>query len=209
MANSTINGLSEVTTLATNDQFVVWATSANGTRKVKGENLDKLIFRQRSAATDPSGKIVPIVSYAGGVPVVEGITFENFTAPLNQGIADGAVTSAKIADGAVTSAKLAPSVRVNDWAKKTANYTAISCDRIAADTTAGAFTITLPASPAALDWVLISDIAQKWGTNNLTVARNNSLINGLAENLVCDTTGEILLRYEGTTQGWRVFAYGY
>jgi hypothetical protein len=197
MANSTINGLSEVTTLATNDQFVVWATSANGTRKVKGENLDKLIFRQRSAATDPSGKIVPIVSYAGGVPVVEGITFENFTAPLG------------IADNAVTSAKLAPSVRVNAWAKKTANYTAISCDRIAADTTAGAFTITLPASPAALDWVLISDIAQKWGTNNLTVARNNSLINGLAENLVCDTTGEILLRYEGTTQGWRVFAYGY
>jgi hypothetical protein len=197
MANSTINGLSEVTTLATNDQFVVWATSANGTRKVKGENLDKLIFRQRSAATDPSGKIVPIVSYAGGVPVVEGITFENFTAPLG------------IADNAVTSAKLAPSVRVNAWAKKTANYTAIACDRIAADTTAGAFTITLPASPAALDWVLISDIAQKWGTNNLTVARNNSLINGLAENLVCDTTGEILLRYEGTTQGWRVFAYGY
>jgi hypothetical protein len=197
MANSTINGLSEVTTLATNDQFVVWATSANGTRKVKGENLDKLIFRQRAAATDPSGKIVPIVSYAGGVPVVEGITFENFTAPLG------------IADNAVTSAKLAPSVRVNAWAKKTANYTAISCDRIAADTTAGAFTITLPASPAALDWVLISDIAQKWGTNNLTVARNNSLINGLAENLVCDTTGEILLRYEGTTQGWRVFAYGY
>jgi hypothetical protein len=198
MANSTINGLSEVTTLATNDQFVVWATSANGTRKVKGENLDKLIFRQRSAATDPSGKIVPIVSYAGGVPVVEGITFENFTAPLNG-----------IADGAVTSAKLAPSVRVNPWANKTANYTAVASDRIAADTGAGAFTITLPASPAALDWVLISDIAKKWGTNNLTVARGTSLINGLAENLVCDTTGEILLRYEGTTQGWRVFAYGY
>lgn len=199
MANSTINGLSEVTTLATNDQFVVWATSANGTRKVKGENLDKLVFRQRTATTAPAGKTIPVITYNSGVPAIEGITFENFTAPLNQGIADGAVTSAK----------LAPSVRVNAWAEKTANYTAVASDRIATDTSAGAFTITLPASPAALDWVLISDIAQKWKTNNLTVDRNNSLINGLAENLVCDAVSEILLRYEGSTKGWRVFAYGY
>lgn len=196
MANSTINGLPEVTTLATNDQFVVWATSINATRKIKGENLDKLVFRERTAATNPSGKTLPVVSYAGGVPVVEGITFENLKAQIP-------------GDNEVTSAKLAPSVRVNAWAKKTANYTAIACDRIAADTTAGAFTITLPASPAALDWVLISDIAKKWNANYLMVGRNNSLINGAAEDLLCDTAGEILLRYEGTTQGWRVFAYGY
>jgi hypothetical protein len=197
MANSTINGLSEVTTLATNDQFVVWATSANGTRKVKAENLDKLVFRQRAATTAPAGKTIPVITYNGGVPAIEEITFENFTAPL------------AIADNAVTSAKLAPSVRVNAWAEKTANYTAVASDRIAADTGAGAFTITLPASPAALDWVLISDIAQAWKTNNLTVDRNNSPINGLAENLVCDAVSEILLRYEGSVKGWRVFAYGY
>jgi hypothetical protein len=144
MANSTINGLSEVTTLATNDQFVVWATSANGTRKIKVEKL-----------------------------------VENLAKPLS----------------ALT--------------RKSSNYAAFAGDRIAADTTAGAFTITLPLNPAALDWVLISDIAQKWDTNNLTVARNNSLINGLAENLVCNISGEILLRYEGSIKGWRVFAYGY
>lgn len=128
--------------------------------------------------------------------MVEGITFENIKAQIP-------------ADNQVTSAKLAPSVRVNAWATKTANYTAVASDRIAADTTAGAFTITLPLNPAALDWVLISDIAQKWNANYLMVARNNSLINGLAEDLLCDTKGEILLRYEGATQGWRVFAYGY
>ena len=128
---------------------------------------------------------------------MEGITFENFTAPLT------------IADGSVTSAKLAPSVRVNVWTRRTANYTAVVSDRIAADTTGGSFTVTLPANPSALSWVLISDIAQRWSINNLIVSRNNLLINGVAENLICDTTGEILLRYEGTARGWRVFAYGY
>ena len=149
MANTTINGLTESTTLATNDLLVAWVTSANGTRKIKGETLDKLIFRQRTATTAPAGKTIPVITYNSGVPAIEGVTYENFI---------GSVGS--IPDAAITSAKLAANVRVNPWAKKTANYTAIPSDRISADTTAGAFTVTLPATPSEFDWVLISDIAQ-------------------------------------------------
>ena len=93
--------------------------------------------------------------------------------------------------------------------RRSSNYTAIAFDIIAADTTFGAFTITLPSAPSQLDWVVISDIAQNWPQNNLTIARNGSLVNGLGENLVCDVSAEITLRYEGSAKGWRVFAYGY
>lgn len=88
MANSTINGLTETTAPAANDQFVVWSTSANGTRKLKGENLDKLVFRSRAAATATTGKSLPILSYTGGVPVVENLPFStlvnDFSTLVNQ-----------------------------------------------------------------------------------------------------------------------------
>jgi len=196
MANSTINGLTETTAPAANDQFVVWSTSSNGTRKLKGENLDKLVFRTRSAPTATSGKSVPLVSYAGGVPVVENLSYETLKSDI-------------IGPGAVTYDKLAANIRFNPWIEKTSNYTAVVGDRIFADTSAGAFTVTLPASPAVFDTVILTDIAQSWPTNRLTVARNGKEINNAAEDLLCDVSAEIVLRYEGETLGWRVLAYGY
>jgi len=204
MANSTINGLSEVTTLATNDQFVVWAASANGTRKISGANFDKLIFRQRTTAstTGLGTKQMLLLSYAGGVPVIEVATYDTL---IGNAVFDGSNLSA----GAVTYDKLASNIRYNPWVEKTANYTAVAGDRILADTSAGAYTITLPPSPVIGDTIILTDITKSWPTKNLTIGRNGTDINNVAENLICDVSGEILLRYEGTTQGWRVFAYGY
>jgi hypothetical protein len=196
MANSTINGLTETTAPAANDQFVVWSTSSNGTRKLKGENLDKLVFRSRSAPTATSGKSVPLLSYAGGVPVVENLSYEVLMAEA-------------IAPGSVTHDKLAANIRFNPWVKKTASYTAVVGDRIFADTSAGAFTITLPAAPVQFDTIIFTDIAESWPTNRLTVARNGKKIENAAEDLLCDVSAEIVLRYEGETRGWRVLAYGY
>ena len=74
-----------------------------------------------------------------------------------------------------------------------------------ADTSGGAFTITLPATPATGAQVVVADAGASWGTNNLTVGRNGSTIGGLAENLVCDITGvSVQLVYDGTT--WEVYA---
>lgn len=198
MANSTINGLAETTAPADNDQFVVWSTSANGTRKLKGENLDKLVFRSRSAPTSTSGKSLPLVSYAGGVPVVESLSYEALMAE-----------AVSIAPGSITYDKLAANIRFNPWLKKTANYTAAVGDRIFADTSAGAFTVTLPAAPAQFDTIILTDIAESWPTNKLTVARSGKKIENAAEDLLCDVSAEIVLRYEGETRGWRVLAYGY
>jgi len=73
------------------------------------------------------------------------------------------------------------------------------------DTSAGSFTVTLPASPALGDHLVVADAGNSWGNNSLTIARNGSTIGGLAENLTCNITGASLdLVYDGTT--WEVYA---
>ncbi len=88
---------------------------------------------------------------------------------------------------------------------KTANYTAKNKEGILANTSGGAFTITLPATPAAGDQVVVADAGGNWGTNNLTIGRNGSTIEAIAQDLVCDISGvSVQLVYSGTT--WEVYA---
>jgi len=88
---------------------------------------------------------------------------------------------------------------------KTANYTTQDKEGVLADTSGGAFTVTLPATPATGAQVVVADSGSFWGTNNLTVARNGSTIGGLAEDLVCDITGaSVQFVYDGST--WEVYA---
>jgi hypothetical protein len=88
---------------------------------------------------------------------------------------------------------------------KTANYTAVDKEGILTDTSAGSFTITLPATPVVGAQVVITDTANSWGINPLTVARNGSTIGDLAENLICDISGiSIQLVFDGST--WVVYS---
>lgn len=92
-----------------------------------------------------------------------------------------------------------------NYVKKTANYTAVNKDGVLADTSGGAFTVTLPASPATGTEVIVADAGGTWDTNNLTVARNGSTIEGVAEDLVCNLNNvSVQLVYDGTT--WQVYA---
>jgi hypothetical protein len=93
---------------------------------------------------------------------------------------------------------------LSPWATKTTTYTAADGDRLLADTSGGAFTITLPSSPSAGHYIEINDPEETWPTNNLTVARNGSNIDSLAENLVCNITAKIGLTYIDATIGWKV-----
>jgi hypothetical protein len=88
---------------------------------------------------------------------------------------------------------------------KTANYTAVNNDGVQTNTTAGAFTVTLPATPSNGNQVFVVDSFNTWGTNNLTIGRNGSTIEGSATDLVCDITGvSVQCVYNGTT--WDIFA---
>jgi hypothetical protein len=92
-----------------------------------------------------------------------------------------------------------------EYEVKTANYTAADKEGILADTSGGAFTVTLPATPATGAQVIVADPTGDWDTNNLTIGRNGETISGVAQDLVCDISGaSVQLVYDGTT--WAVYA---
>jgi hypothetical protein len=93
---------------------------------------------------------------------------------------------------------------LSNWARKTTTYTAVNGDRIIADTSGGAFTITLPATPTTGFYVQIADGAN-WAAINLTLGRNGSTIEDIADDLALDIQGAIVeLVYDGTT--WEAYA---
>jgi collagen type VII alpha len=98
-----------------------------------------------------------------------------------------------------------PTGGVTYTAVKTTTYTAVSNDGVLTNTTGGAFTVNLPATPATGTQVFIADSAGTWATNNLTIGRNGSTIAGSATDLVCDINSvSIQCIYDGTT--WDIFA---
>tara|TARA_B100000427_G_scaffold98368_1_gene80894 strand:- start:5170 stop:5499 length:330 start_codon:yes stop_codon:yes gene_type:complete len=92
-----------------------------------------------------------------------------------------------------------------DWVSKTSNYTAVSGDALLLDSSGGAFTVTLPASPQADDYVDFADGAGSLGTNNVTIGRNSEKICGAEDDLECDlkNVGWTMV-YKDSTQGWRI-----
>ena len=86
---------------------------------------------------------------------------------------------------------------------KSANYTAVAGDNILANTSAGSFTITLPASPSTGSVINISDSGGRFQLFPLTVARNGKTIMGLSEDLfVSNNSASFGLAYNGST--WRI-----
>lgn len=97
----------------------------------------------------------------------------------------------------------------NPWATHTADgstaLTVAANDRYFIDTTSGAQTANLPASPQVGDQVSFVDLAGTFDTNNLTIGRNSLKIMGLTEDLVVSTEDAgIQLVYTGSTYGWKL-----
>ena len=92
---------------------------------------------------------------------------------------------------------LLPVVSVSSDITLTANT------RCFVDTTA-ARSLTLPATPAVGDEIVIYDVSGQAATNNITLLRNGSLINGLTDDAIIDLNQSIsVLSYTGATIGWR------
>ena len=93
-----------------------------------------------------------------------------------------------------------------DWQTgsiKTSGFTAVSGEGYFCNTTSSAFTATLPASPSGGDIVSFKDYAQTFATNNLTVGRNSSNIEGVASDITLDGNAEsVTLVYVDGTKGW-------
>src|SRR5210317_520230 len=92
-----------------------------------------------------------------------------------------------------------------DTTVKTSGFTAVSGNGYFVNTTSGAITVTLPASPSAGDIVAVKDYAKTFDTNNVTLARNGSNIGGEAIDATLSTEGlAVTLVYVDATQGWLV-----
>ena len=93
-----------------------------------------------------------------------------------------------------------------DWCTtaKTAPFTGVSGNGYFVNTTSGVVTVTLPATPSAGDIISIADYASTFQTNNLTICRNSSKINGSCTNSSLSTQGQsITLVYVDGTKGWK------
>ena len=112
----------------------------------------------------------------------------------------------KNSSGAVTVlADVTPAPAGVSYVAKTANFTVSNLQGVLANTSGGAFTVTLPASPTLGDQVIIADAGGAFGTNNCIVGRNGSTIEGTAADLNLDINGvSVQFVYSGTT--WEVYA---
>ena len=93
-----------------------------------------------------------------------------------------------------------------DWdtTAKTASFTAVSGNGYFVNTTSGAITVTLPATPNAGDIVAVADYAGTAATNNITIARNGSNFDGVATDPVLNTNQlSVFFVYVDGTQGWK------
>ena len=91
-----------------------------------------------------------------------------------------------------------------DTTVKTASFTGVAGVGYFVNTTSGAITVTLPASPAAGAVVAVSDYAGTADTNNITIGRNGSNINGAAaDQIISIENSAVTLVYVDGTQGWK------
>lgn len=86
---------------------------------------------------------------------------------------------------------------------KTEAYTAVDLDDVWCDSTSAAFTVTLPATPSSGNRVIVRDAKGVAGTNNITVDRNGSTINGAAANYTIKLDwAAVQFAFDGTT--WQI-----
>jgi hypothetical protein len=167
---------------------------------------EKLYFKNAAGTVKLlAANVTPVANGGTGSATLtaNNVLLGNGTSAL-QVVAPGTTGNVLTSDGTTWGSAALPAGGLT-YIYTTTPVTATDKQGVLADTSGGAFTVTLPATPSTGAQVVVADAGSSWGTNNLTVARNGSTINGTAENLVCDISGvSVQFVYDGTT--WEVYA---
>jgi hypothetical protein len=132
---------------------------------------------------------------------------------LNGGTANGVLylNGSKVAtSGSVltfdgTTLKVSQGYVISWQSVQTTGFTAVAGRGYPCNTTSAAFTVTLPASPAAGDVINIIDYAGKFQTNNLTINPNGNKFNGDTGNYILSNYRQaVQIVYIDSTQGWEI-----
>ena len=92
---------------------------------------------------------------------------------------------------------------VATWTERSTTATASAGEKLFIDCSSGVVTVTLPASPDMGSEVRVIDATGNAATNNITIGRNGSKINGADSDLTLDINrAAIGLVYYNTAQGW-------
>jgi hypothetical protein len=156
-----------------------------------GDSGDTIAIPAGTTVTAPSANVTNSGT-VNSTTITNSGTLTNSGTITNTGTISGGTISGNI-DGQVS------------WQTtvKTSGFTATAGEGYFCNTTSAAFTVTLPASPSAGDIVGIKDYANTADTNNITIGRNGSNIQGTANDFVIDTEGlAIILLYVDATKGW-------
>jgi hypothetical protein len=150
------------------------------------------------------------ISQRSGTAITLGNSGTDFQLPSGADIVAQSGSTITIAAGATitnsgTATGFGATGAVNwDTTKKTTGFTAVSGNGYFCDTTSAAFTVTLPLSPSAGAIVAIADYNGTAFTNNITVGRNSSNINGSAADFTISINyASISFVYVDATAGWR------
>jgi hypothetical protein len=127
------------------------------------------------------------------------VTIDALTFPAADGSADQILTT----NGSGVLSFVDNSGGTSWQAVKTGNYTASAGEGVFANTTSGAWTLTLPASPSIGDEVSFIDYAGTFDSNALTIGRNSQKIAGATADLTVSTERAAnTLVFTDSTQGW-------
>src|SRR5210317_218202 len=160
---------------------------------------DKLLFAAADDGTNPDIKEISLASPPGG---------SDKQIQFNDNGSFGGITMGTTGQVLTTDGTTASFGDISGGASWQAVITADPANATAgegyfADTSGGAFTITLPTSATIGDFISVIDYAGTFDTNNLTIGRNGHNIQGTAADLTVATErAGFTLVYVDSTQGW-------
>ena len=123
-----------------------------------------------------------------------------FTLPVADGSADQVIKT----DGSGNLSFVTISGGTAWQAVKTADFNAAAGEGYFVDTSGGAVTATLPASPTIGDYFVFKDYAQTFATNNLTIDPNGNAFEGLSDtnHIASQNRMAVTITYSDATKGY-------